>query len=384
MDKPELTKKYKSIFKGDDLLFFFSPGRINLIGEHIDYNGGSVFPCAISLGIYAVVGIRNDNLICLYSEGMDEGIDVIDLNKELTKEKKWTIYVKGVLDELQKDGYTYKKGFNVYLFSTLPKGASLSSSAALELLFGEIFRKIGNYNLSDLQLVKLCQRAENNFVGIHCGIMDQFAIGMSKKNYAILLNCASVEYEYVPLNLLNNSILILNTKKSRSLVSSKYNERFYECQKALELINQNYRKIKYLCELSIEELKYIKIEDEVIFRRLKYVVYEQHRVMKMYDALLKGELDKVGIILNESHESLKNDYEVTGIELDTIVELAQKQDGVLGARMIGAGFAGCAIALVNNDYIEDVIKNISSAYKEKIGYDCEILVSSTSDKQSEF
>lgn len=381
MDKLVLRNKYKSVFDDGELLFYFSPGRINLIGEHIDYNGGLVFPCAISLGIYAVLGMRDDNIINLYSEGIDDHINEIDLNKELTKENNWTIYVKGVLDELRKEGFIFLKGFNVYLYSDLPKGASLSSSAALELLFGEIFRQKGNFPISDLELVKLCQRAENNFVGIHCGIMDQFAIGMSKKDYAILLNCADVDYEYVPLNLKNNSILILNTNKSRSLVTSKYNERFYECRKALQLINQNYRRINYLCELKIDELEHIKIENEVIQRRLKYVVYEQHRVKRMYEALQKSELEKVGKILNESHESLKNDYEVTGKELDTIVELAQKQEGVLGARMIGAGFAGCAIALVNNDYVVDVIKSISLAYKKIIGYDCDVLVAYTSGKQ---
>lgn len=384
MYKERLLSKYETKFpRSEELRYYFSPGRINVIGEHIDYNGGLVFPCAISLGTYAIVSLRKDKKVSLYSESIPEvGIVTFDLDKELIKENNWVDYVKGVIDEVKKCGCNVYQGFNAYIFGNLPKGASVSSSASLELLFAEIVREINKLDLSDLDLVKISQKAENNFVGLRCGIMDQFAIGMSRKNYAILLDCATIKYEYVPLNLKENVILIMNTNKSRSLVTSKYNERCDECATGLKLIQDNYKNVNFLCELEDSDLPNIKniITDDVVYRRVHHVITEMDRVKKTYTALNEGNLELVGKMLNASHKSLKEDYEVTGLELDTIVELAQEVPGVLGARMIGAGFAGCAIAIVNKSAVEEVINKVKAGYKEKIGYDCDILVAETNDR----
>ena len=386
MDKKVLKEKYESVYKkSNNLLYYFSPGRINVIGEHIDYNGGLVFPCAISLGTYAVVSPRKDTKIRLYSEGM-KGVKIItfDLSHKLYKKNNWADYVKGVITEIKTLGHEVTRGFNVYVYGNLPRGASVSSSASLELLFAEIFRDLNNLNLSDLDLVKISQRAENNFVGLRCGIMDQFAIGLSKKNHAIMLDCATINYEYVPLELKDNVILIMNTNKSRSLVTSKYNERCDECAQGLESVQKSYKNVNFLCELEESDLDEVQkvIKNPIVYNRVKHVVTEMARVKKTYNALNDGDLDTVGKLLNASHKSLKEDYEVTGLELDTIVELAQKCNGVLGARMIGAGFAGCAIAIVKKDAIESVREVVSKGYKEIIGYDCDILVAETSNRTS--
>ena len=384
MIKQELKQKYETMFKpSDNLLYYFSPGRINVIGEHIDYNGGLVFPCAISLGTYAVISLRKDKKVCLYSESISKaGVISFDLRCKLFKRNNWGDYVKGVVVEMKKSGCKFSRGFNAYIYGNLPKGASVSSSASVELLFAEILRDVNKLDLTDLDLVKICQKAENNFVGLRCGIMDQFAIGMSKKDHAILLDCATIEYEYVPLKLKDNVILIMNTNKSRSLVTSKYNERCDECADGLKLIQENYKQVNYLCELEASDLNDIKkiITDDVVYRRVRHVITEMDRVKKTYNALNDGNLELVGEMLNASHKSLKEDYEVTGLELDTIVEETQKVEGVLGARMIGAGFAGCAIAIVKKDVVEEVMNKVTVAYKEKIGYDCDILVAETSDR----
>ena len=384
MEKLDLKKKYESVFgEASNLNYYFSPGRINVIGEHIDYNGGLVFPCAISLGTYAVLSLRDDNKICVYSEGLPEdGIISFSLLEDLHKDDNWVDYVKGVVSETKALGHDVKQGFTAYIYGNLPKGASVSSSASLELLFAEIVRDLNNLELTDLDLVKISQKAENNFVGLRCGIMDQFAIGMSKKDHAILLDCASIEYEYVPLVLNDNVILIMNTNKSRKLVTSKYNERCEECALGLEAINKKYKETKFLCDLKVEEFSEIEkaIDNPIVLKRVRHVVSEMDRVKKAVAALRNLDLVTVGELLNQSHASLKNDYEVTGLELDTIVELAQSVDGVLGARMIGAGFAGCAIAIVKKSSVDEVVNKVKKEYKEIIGYDCDILVAETSNR----
>lgn len=384
MNQELLKQKFSDIFYSNGYLrYYFSPGRINVIGEHIDYNGGLVFPCAISLGTYAVISLRKDNIVSLYSENFPKvGIVSFSLKDELEKDNLWTDYVKGVVSEIKKLGHEINQGFNAYIVGNLPNGASLSSSASLELLFGEIIRDLNDLPLTDLDLVKIGQNAENKFVGLHCGIMDQFAIGMSKKDHAILLDCATLKYDYAPLKLKDNVILILNTNKRRDLVTSKYNERRAECDEALAIIQKDYKKVNFLCELEESDLLSIKplIKNEVVYNRLKHVVMEMDRVKKAFKALNDGNLEYVGKLLNASHESLKNDYEVTGKELDTIVAAAQACDGVLGARMIGAGFAGCAIAIVNKDCVETVIQKVKEVYLAEIGYDCDIYVAETSDR----
>lgn len=385
MDIKELQKGHNEIYlDSGELLYYFSPGRINVIGEHIDYNGGLVFPCAISLGTYAAISLRDDNIINLYSANFkNNGVLSFSLSQELTKDGVWTDYVKGVVSEIQKDGYKLTKGFNAYIYGNLPNGASLSSSASLELLFCEIIRDLNNLELSDLDLVKYSQKAENIFVGLHCGIMDQFAIGMSKKNHAILLDCATLDYKYAPLELGDNVILIMNTNKRRDLVTSKYNERCEECAKGLEII-KNYKAITHLCDLTMDDFDEVgkHLTDETIFRRVRHVVSEMDRVKKTFRALQANDIKLVGEFLNLSHKSLKEDYEVTGLELDTIVALAQKEEGVLGARMIGAGFAGCAIAIVKKDAVEQVTANVLAGYEKEIGYAADIYVAETNDRTS--
>ena len=382
--KEKLKTSFETIFSNsENLQYYFSPGRINIIGEHIDYNGGLVFPCAISLGTYAAISVREDDIINLYSENFPQnGIISFKLSDELTKSNVWADYVKGVITEMKIDGHKLEKGFDAYIYGNLPNGASLSSSASLELLVAEIIRELNNLELSDLDLVKYSQRAENHFVGLHCGIMDQFAIGMSKENQAILLDCATLKYEYAPLELGDNVILILNTNKRRDLVTSKYNERCEECAKGLALINEHYKKVTHLCELEESDLPSIEriIKDKVIYRRVRHVVTEMSRVKKTFAALQANDIVLVGKYLNESHKSLKEDYEVTGLELDTIVRLAQAENGVLGARMIGAGFAGCAIAIVSSDDALRVIMNILKAYKEEIGYAADIYVAKSNNR----
>ena len=384
MNKKELELFHLMIFpESKGISCYFSPGRINIIGEHIDYNGGLVFPCAISLGTYAAVSLRDDDIINLYSANFKEnGIISFSLSEELSKSGVWADYVKGVISEIKKDGYQITKGFNAYIYGNLPNGASLSSSASLELLFAEIIREINYLELSDLDLVKYSQKAENNFVGLHCGIMDQFAIGMSKENHAILLDCATLKYDYAPLELGDNVILIMNTNKRRDLVTSKYNERCEECATGLSLIKANYKEVTHLCELEVSDLEEIEkiITDEVIYRRVRHVVSEMDRVKKTFNALQANDIKLVGKYINASHESLKEDYEVTGLELDTIVRLAQKEDGVIGARMIGAGFAGCAIAIVKKDAVEIVKKNVLRSYEEEIGYPADIYVAKTNNR----
>lgn len=384
MNKEELKKMFDKVFyNSGNLKYYFSPGRINLIGEHIDYNGGLVFPCAISLGTYAVVSLRQDKRVSLYSENFSkDGMISFDLTNNLQKDFLWSDYVKGVIVEMQKAGYSLLQGFNAYVVGNLPNGASLSSSASLELLFCEILRDLNDLELTDLDLVKLSQGAENNFVGLKCGIMDQFAIGMSKKNYAILLDCATLEYQYAPLELKDTVILIMNTNKRRDLVSSKYNERREECEKSVKLIQSQYKNIQHLCELTEEDLLKIQplFEEESLYRRVVHVVSEMARVKKVFHALEISDLAFVGKLLNASHQSLRENYEVTGKELDVIVELAQSVAGVLGARMIGAGFAGCAIAIVKKEAIESVISKVKEGYVAAIGYPCDIYIAETSDR----
>lgn len=382
--KKKLELSYKLIYPSTgDISYYFSPGRINIIGEHIDYNGGLVFPCAISLGTYAAISLRDDDTISLYSENFKEnGVISFSLSNELLKTGIWADYVKGVISEMKKDGHQITKGFNAYIFGNLPNGASLSSSASLELLFAEIIRELNNLELSDLDLVKYSQRAENHFVGLHCGIMDQFAIGMSKKNHAILLDCATLKYDYAPLELGDNVILIMNTNKRRDLVTSKYNERCAECAEGLQLIKNNYKEVNHLCELEVSDLPEIKrvITNEVVYRRVRHVVSEMDRVKKTFAALQANDIKLVGKYINESHRSLKEDYEVTGLELDTIVKLAQAEEGVLGARMIGAGFAGCAIAIVRKDAVERVSTNVLAGYEKEIGYAANIYVAESNNR----
>lgn len=350
---------------------FFSPGRINLIGEHTDYNGGHVFPAAISLGTYGAARKRDDQLLRFFSGNFEEkGIIEMSLeNLHFEPEHNWTNYPKGVLHFLQEAGHTIDRGMDVYVYGNIPNGSGLSSSASLELLTGVIAEKLFDLNLERLDLVKIGKLTENEFIGVNSGIMDQFAIGMGADQRAIYLDTNTLEYDLVPLDLQDNVVVIMNTNKRRELADSKYNERRAECEKAVEELNRklSISTLGELDEWSFDEYSYL-IEDENRLKRARHAVLENQRTLQARAALQAGDLDKFGRLMNASHVSLEHDYEVTGLELDTLVHTAWEQEGVLGARMTGAGFGGCAIALVGKDAVESFKENVGRKYQEVVGY----------------
>ncbi|MDP4177738.1 MAG: galactokinase [Bacillota bacterium] len=359
---------------------FFSPGRVNLIGEHIDYSGGLVFPAALTIGIYGAARYRDDNLIRMRSKNIS-GEVIINLEEtlEYNDEDNWGNYPKGIIKELINRGHKIK-GMDLLFYSNLPDGAGLSSSAALEVLTGYIILSLENGNNVDrIELSKLCQNVENKFIGVSCGIMDQFSVSLGKKDNAILLDCNSLYYEYVPLDLGNSSLVIMNTNKRRELSDSKYNERRSECEKALELININKaNKLKNLCEASLEDVEHF-ISDTTIKKRSTHVITENKRVKMAACALRMGDIERFGKLMIESHKSLKEDYEVTGFYLDTIVSEALKIKGCIGSRMTGAGFGGCAIALVDNSILDEFENTVSKEYEKITGIKPEFYVSSIGD-----
>ena len=356
---------------------FFSPGRVNLIGEHTDYNGGHVFPCALSFGTYGAIALRDDKVVRMYSENFDDkGIISFDIeNLKNDKEHDWANYPKGVIDVLRKHGYDVNKGFDMFVYGNIPNGAGLSSSASLELLMAVMMNDIYDFNIYRVELVKYCQEAENDFIGVNCGIMDQFAIGMGKDSSAILLDCNTLEYKYSNVNLKDEVIVIANTNKRRGLADSKYNERRGECEEALKEL-QGELKINALGELTEDEFEKNKhlIKNDVRAKRAKHAVYENQRTLKAVKALENNDIDTFGKLMNESHNSLRDDYEVTGRELDTLVDLASKQEGTIGSRMTGAGFGGCTVSIVKKPMVEKFIENVGKEYKEKIGYDADFYV----------
>ena len=356
---------------------FFSPGRVNLIGEHTDYNGGHVFPCALSFGTYGAIALRDDKVVRMYSENFDDkGIISFDIeNLKNDKEHDWANYPKGVIDVLRKHGYDVNKGFDMVVYGNIPNGAGLSSSASLELLMAVMMNDIYDFNIDRVELVKYCQDAENDFIGVNCGIMDQFAIGMGKDSSAILLDCNTLDYKYSNVNLKDEVIVIANTNKRRGLADSKYNERRGECEEALKEL-QGELKINALGELTEDEFEKNKhlIKNDVRAKRAKHAVYENQRTLKAVKALENNDIDTFGKLMNESHNSLRDDYEVTGKEFDTLVDLASKQEGTIGSRMTGAGFGGCTVSIVKKPMVEKFIENVGKEYKEKIGYDADFYV----------
>lgn len=376
--RKEILNTFYNIFgENKDVRAFFSPGRVNLIGEHTDYNGGNVFPCALSFGTYGAISLRNDKKIRMFSNNF-KGLGVIEFDLEgikYEKEHDWANYPKGVIDVLKKKGHKIDKGFDVVIDGNIPNGAGLSSSASLELLIAVMLDKLFDLNIDRVDLVKYSQEAENKFIGVNCGIMDQFAIGMGKDDSAILLDCNTLKYNYSKINLKDEVLIIANTNKRRGLADSKYNERRSECETALEELKTKLY-INALGELSIEEFEENKelIKDDIRRKRAKHAVYENIRTLKAKEALEKNELKTFGELMNASHISLRDDYEVTGVELDTLVELAWKQEGTLGSRMTGAGFGGCTVSLVKRNSAENFIKNVGKGYKEKIGYDADFYI----------
>lgn len=378
----ELEELFHTLFGVESKDVYFAPGRINLIGEHTDYNGGYVFPAAITIGTYGVARKREDQMIRLYSKNFAElGIIELSLSDLAYKdEDDWTNYPKGMIHFLIEQGHVIDQGMDILFYGTIPNGAGLSSSASIELLTGVILNDLFDLNVTMLDLVIIGKRVENDFIGVNSGIMDQFAIGMGQLDHAILLDTNTLDYEMVPAEFGEYVIAIMNTNKRRELADSKYNERRAECEMALSRL-QTVRSIESLGELTEEYFEQNKnvIVDERLIRRAKHAVTENQRTIKAKKALVNNDLRKFGQLLNASHASLRDDYEVTGIELDTLVEAAQKQTGVLGARMTGAGFGGCAIALVKESEFNRFTKRVGKAYQEKIGYPADFYIANVDD-----
>ena len=378
----EMQEVFREKFGAVQTHAYFSPGRVNLIGEHTDYNGGHVFPCAISLGTYALAAPRTDGISRLYSMNVPEqGVVQFPMHGAVKSDAYgWANYPVGVVRVMEDAGHRAAHGFDIVLYGTLPNGAGLSSSASIEVLMAVILNDELNLGIDMVELVKFSQKAENEFVGMNCGIMDQFAVGMGKKDCAILLDCNTLSYRYSKLALDGCSIVITNTNKTHSLVTSAYNERRAQCESALKAL-QKVKPIKALGELTNAEFDAIAsaIPDPVERRRARHAVYENNRTLEAVKALEANDVKRFGELMNASHVSLRDDYEVTGPELDTLAELAWQQDGVLGSRMTGGGFAGCTVSIVRDAAIPAFEKNVGDAYTAKIGYAPSFYVANIAD-----
>lgn len=358
--KDFFTHKFQNIFNTNDAPeIFFAPGRVNIIGEHTDYNGGYVMPFAINLGTYAVAMLRNDKNINFISANFSKAISITTNELEFKKNHQWANYPKAVAKILSDAGYKITTGFDVFFYGNLPTGAGLSSSASIELATAVMLNELFKFNISQIALVKYSLQAENEYMGLNCGIMDQFAIGMCKKDNAILLNTQNLQYEHIPLNTFNYQFIIVNSMKKRELVNSEFNTRQNECKIALKQLKKELI-ISNLCELNSASLHSNKnlIKNDTLLKRATHVISENERTINLSNELKNSNLQQVGELMNLSHNSLKNNYEVTGFELDKLQEISLKQKGVIGSRMTGAGFGGCTISLVD--------KNLSQNFKEEV------------------
>ncbi|AMX83146.1 galactokinase [Geobacillus subterraneus] len=365
---------------GEDIRLFFAPGRVNLIGEHTDYNGGHVLPCALEIGTYALVRQTKEPLVRLYSTNFPEtGVITVSYDDlSYRHEHSWANYPKGIIAAFQALG-PLEAGLDILYEGTIPNGAGLSSSASIELVTAVALNILFARQLGQLELVKMSQNVENNYVGVHCGIMDQFAVGMGKQNSAILLNCQTLEYRYLPLVLDDCAIVIANTNKKRGLADSAYNERRATCEAALAKL-QSVRNIASLGELTSAELdRYAHLLSPLEQKRARHAVTENERTLAAAAALERGDLGRFGELMKQSHVSLRDDYEVTGIELDTLVEAAWAHEGTIGARMTGAGFGGCTVNVVKKTSVQDFIEQVGTTYAEKIGYEASFYVVDVGD-----
>ena len=370
--KEKVLQRFAKVYGSNEgARVFFAPGRVNLIGEHTDYNGGHVFPCALTIGTYAVAKKRKDRKLRFYSMNFSR-IGIIESSlDELTPDKEagWTNYPKGVMWAFKERGMEIENGMDILLNGTIPNGSGLSSSASVEVVTGYILKELFGFNVSNQDLALIGQFSENNFNGVNCGIMDQFAIAMGKKDNAIFLDTADLSYEYAPVKLQGAKIVISCSNKKRGLGDSKYNERREECETALSEIQSGMgiNTLGDLDEALFEQVK-MAIKDEDRRKRAKHAVYENQRTVKAVQALKNNDIELFGKLMNESHISLRDDYEVTGEELDTLVEEAWKIDGVIGSRMTGAGFGGCTVSIVKDEAVDAFIEKVGAAYKERIGY----------------
>lgn len=377
----ELKKTFTELYGDSDhkLHGYFAPGRVNLIGEHTDYNGGYVFPCALSFGTYLLVRKNGSKKLRFATMNFDHRGEV-SLDQPFEKEgKSWINYPLGVISELRNRALEVE-GMDMLYSGDIPNGAGLSSSASIEMVTGTACNDLFGFQIEKMELVKIGQNAENNFVGVNCGIMDQFASGMGAKDHALFLNCETLDYEKVPLVLDGIRIVITNTNKRRGLADSKYNERRSECEKAVEEISK-VRPIPNLSRLSLEEFKDLKenITEEVVRRRAHHVISENDRTLRAIDALNRADIKEFGELMNQSHNSLRDDYEVTGKELDILVDEAQKIKGTIGSRMTGAGFGGCTVSLVEEDSIEEFIRVVGDNYEKQTGITPDFYIAEVGD-----
>ena len=377
--KDEFSRVYGA---GGEMRVYFAPGRVNLIGEHTDYNGGHVFPCALTIGTYACVRLREDRKLRFYSLNFpDAGIVESTLDDgQYREELGFSNYPRGVILEAAAQGYPASCGMDILYYGTIPNSSGLSSSASIEVLTGFFIKDLFGFDYDGITNAKIGQRAENSFIGVNCGIMDQFAIAMGRKDHAIFLDTATLQYEYAPLRLNGVKIVIMNTNKRRGLGDSKYNERRAECEQALS-------ELKTVTDIAtlgdLDEERFLQFADAirspVCRKRAKHAVFENRRTLRAVEALREDNLTLFGQLMNESHVSLRHDYEVTGKELDTLVETAWEQEGVIGARMTGAGFGGCAVALVKEEAVPGLIDKVGQIYRQKIGYDASFYIAEPGD-----
>lgn len=376
--KEAVLEKFAEVFgDSDGAKVYFAPGRVNLIGEHTDYNGGHVFPCALTIGTYGVARKRNDNKLMFYSMNF-EHLGVIESSLEDLKpykEADWTNYPKGVMWAFGEKGMQVPFGMDLLLNGNIPNGSGLSSSASVEVLTGFILRDMFGFNVTNQELALIGQYSENKYNGVNCGIMDQFAIAMGKEDHAIFLDTSDLSYEYAPVKLKGAKIVIACSNKKRGLGDSKYNERRSECEEALKEL-QTLVDIKSLGDLNEEQFEAMDgaIASPVRVKRARHAVYENQRTIKAVEALKENNIEFFGELMNESHVSLRDDYEVTGIELDTLVEAAWEIEGVIGSRMTGAGFGGCTVSIVEDEAIDTFIEKVGKTYQEKIGYAADFYV----------
>ena len=377
--KDELIKEFRNRFQREPEKLFFCPGRINLIGEHIDYNGGHVMPCAISLGTWLAISKNIDKRIRFQCLNFPETAD-LHLQESFSKTgKQWFNYPLGVINYFLQEAQNLS-GLDMLFYGNLPIGAGLSSSASIEVLTAFALNELFQTGISKTEIALLAKKVENEFIGVNCGIMDQFAVAMGQKDKAILLNCDTLDHEYLPFQTGEYDLVIINSNKQRTLADSKYNERFTECGAAWKQLKQHLQ-VGNLCEVGIAEFDLNKhlISDPVLRNRARHVISENARVKDAVIALQTGDMEVFGKLMYASHQSLKELYEVSGKELDTIVDFCKTFEGCIGARMTGAGFGGCAIALIKKNRVNNFTENLTVYYKEKIGYLPEIFTSAAGE-----
>ena len=386
--RTELLNAFKEKFGAHgDIREYFAPGRVNLIGEHTDYNGGHVFPCALTLGTYGVARKRKDNKLRFYSANMNKrGVITSNLDDLVpNKAAGWTNYPKGVMWAFAERGMKMDCGLDFMIYGNIPSGSGLSSSAALEVLTGLVLKDMYGFDVSMTDIALIGQYSENNFNGCNCGIMDQFTSANGKKDHAVFLDTNTLEFEYAPVVLEDAQIVIVNSKVKHSLVNSEYNVRRSDCEEALREL-QTVIDVKSLGELTKEQFEAHKsaIKSEVRVRRAKHAVYENQRTIQAVEALKAGDIETFGKLMNETHVSLRDDYEVSCPEVDVLVDIAWATEGVLGSRITGGGFGGCTVNIVKNDAVDAFVEKINKEYPEKVGHDAEIYFASIGEGAHKF